>query len=195
MDHIKIATPANAEDCLATLTLAFCHDPAIRWMFPQPSQYAKGLPLFAQAFGGVAFEQATAFYTKGFEAVALWLSPKAQPDEAALMALIEQGVEASQQPALASILEQLGGHHPPDPHWHLAIIGTDPICQGQGYGSALLAHTLAICDQQQEQVYLEATNPRNVALYQKHGFEVLGTVQAGTSPTLYPMLRPPRSTP
>lgn len=192
MDHIKIATPADAEDCLATLTLAFCHDPAIRWMFPQSSQYAQGLPLFAQAFGGAAFEQATAFYTEGFGAVALWLSPQAQPDEAALMALIQQGVAESQQPALASILEQLSGHHPPEPHWHLAIIGTDPICQGQGYGSALLAHTLTICDQRQELVYLEATNPRNVALYKKHGFEVLGTVQAGNSPTLYPMLRQPQ---
>ena len=118
--------------------------------------------------------------------------PNTQPDEAALMALIQQGVEGSKQPALASILEQLSGHHPQEPHWHLAMIGTDPICQGQGYGSALLAHTLAICDQQRNLVYLEATNARNVALYQKHGFEVLGTVQAENSPTLYPMLRHPQ---
>lgn len=186
---IKIATPAEAEACLTVLTLAFCKDPAIRWMFPQPSQYAQGLPLFAQAFGGEAFQQSTAFYTEGFGAVALWLPPNTHPDEAALMGLIQQGVETSQQPALVSILEQLSGHHPPEPHWHLAIIGTDPIYQGQGLGSALLAHTLAICDQQQEGVYLEATNPRNVALYQSHGFEVLGTVQAGNSPMLYPMLR------
>lgn len=190
--NIKIATPAEAEDCLTVLTLAFCNDPAIRWMFPQPAQYAQGLPLFAQAFGGAAFQQGTAFYTEGFGAVALWLPPTAQPDEAALMTLIQQGVEASQQPALTSILEQLGGHHPQEPHWHLAIIGTDPICQGQGCGSALLIHTLAICDQRQELVYLEATNPRNVALYEKHGFAVLGTIQAGNSPTLYPMLRQPQ---
>lgn len=192
MDNVKLATPADAENCLATLTLAFCNDPAIRWMFPQPTQYAQGLPLFAQAFGGAAFQQATAFYTEGFEAVALWLPPNTQPDEAALMTLIQQGVEESQQPALASILEQLSGHHPQEPHWHLAMIGTDPICQGQGYGSALLTHTLATCDQQCNLVYLEATNARNVALYQKHGFEVLGTVQAENSPTLYPMLRHPQ---
>lgn len=189
---INRATSAEAEDCLTVLSLAFCNDPAMRWMFPQPSQYAQGLPHFAQAFGGAAFQQATAFYIEGFRAVALWLPPHSQPDEAALMTLIQEGVEESQQPALAAILEQLEGHHPPAPHWHLAIIGTDPIYQGQGYGSALLAHTLATCDQQQALVYLEATNPRSVALYQQHGFEVLGTVQAGNSPTLYPMLRPPQ---
>ncbi len=190
--NIKTATLEEAADCLAVLTLAFCNDPAIRWIFPQPSQYAQGLPLFAQAFGGAAFQQSTAFYTEGFGAVALWLPPTAQPDESSLVSLIQQGVEASHQAAILSLLEQLGGHHPQEPHWHLVIIGTDPICQGQGYGAALLAHTLAICDQQQELVYLEATNARNVALYQKHGFEVLGTVQAGNSPTLYPMLRRPQ---
>lgn len=191
MEHpnIRIATSAEVEDCLAVLTLAFCNDPAIRWMFPQPSQYAQGLPLFAQGFGGAAFHQETAFYTEGFGAAALWLPPTAQPDESMLVNLIQQGVEANHQAAIFSMLEQLGGYHPQEPHWHLAIIGTDPICQGQGYGSALLAHTLAICDQQQDQVYLEATNVRNVALYQKHGFEVLGTVQSESSPTLYPMLR------
>ncbi|WP_299487765.1 N-acetyltransferase [Acaryochloris sp. IP29b_bin.137] len=189
---INIATPAEVEDCLAILTLAFCSDPAFRWMFPQPSQYAQGLPLFAQAFGGEAFHQATAFYTEEFGAVALWLPPNTQPNESALMAFIQQGVEESQQLALDSILEQLDGYHPQVPHWHLALIGTDPICQGQGYGSALLAHTLRICDQQQELVYLEATNARNVALYQKHGFEMLGTVQVGNSPILYPMLRHPQ---
>jgi hypothetical protein len=40
--------------------------------------------------------------------------------------------------------------------------------------------------------YLESTNPRNVSFYRRHGFEVLGTIQVGSSPPLIPMLRPPR---
>jgi hypothetical protein len=39
---------------------------------------------------------------------------------------------------------------------------------------------------------LESSNPRNITLYQRHGFEILGTIQIGSSPTLVPMLRPPR---
>jgi hypothetical protein len=40
--------------------------------------------------------------------------------------------------------------------------------------------------------YLESTNPRNVSLYQRHGFEALGTIQKGSSPPLIPMLRKAR---
>lgn len=189
---IKTATLADADYCMAILTLAFSRDPAVRWMFPQPYQYWQSFPLFAKAFGGAAFQQNTAHYVDDLGTVALWLSPTAQPDEQALISLIQTAVDAANQAAVFSVLEQLDEHHPQAPHWHLAILGTDPISQGKGHGSALLAHTLTSCDQQQALVYLEATNERNVSLYQKHGFEVLGTVQAGTSPTLYPMLRQPQ---
>ncbi|WP_299409082.1 GNAT family N-acetyltransferase [Acaryochloris sp. IP29b_bin.148] len=190
--QIKTATLAEADRCYAVLALAFGRDPAIRWMFSHPWQYAQIFPLFAQAFGGEAFQHNTATYVDPFKAVALWLPPSTQPDEQALGSLIQQAVDPENQTAVFSILEQLGEYHPQAPHWHLAIIGTDPVHQGQGCGSALLTHTLALCDQQQTPVYLEATNARNVSLYQTQGFEVLGTVQAGTSPTLYPMLRHPQ---
>jgi hypothetical protein len=39
----------------------------------------------------------------------------------------------------------------------------------------------------------ESTNPRNVPLYERHGFERLGTIQSGSSPPLFPMLRRPRA--
>ena len=39
---------------------------------------------------------------------------------------------------------------------------------------------------------LESTNPRNLSLYERHGFEIVGQIQAGPSPTLYPMVRETR---
>jgi GNAT superfamily N-acetyltransferase len=86
----------------------------------------------------------------------------------------------------------MGRFHPSEPHWYLPLIGTDPVQQGKGYGSALLRHALAICDQEKMPAYLEATSPRNVPLYQRHGFEGLGTIQVGTSPPITPLLRKPR---
>ena len=40
--------------------------------------------------------------------------------------------------------------------------------------------------------YLESTNPRNIPLYERHGFERLAILQYGSSPPMVPMLRKPR---
>jgi hypothetical protein len=45
------------------------------------------------------------------------------------------------------------------------------------------AHTIA---------YLESSNPTNIPFYEQQGFEVIGKIQAGDSPTIFPMLRYPR---
>jgi hypothetical protein len=44
----------------------------------------------------------------------------------------------------------------------------------------------------QANAYLESTSPGSVRLYQRHGFELLGTIQVGSSPQLFPMVRKPR---
>jgi ribosomal protein S18 acetylase RimI-like enzyme len=87
----------------------------------------------------------------------------------------------------------MAAFHPDEPHWHLPLIGTDPSRQRNGDGSALLRHTLAVCDAQQLPAYLEATSAASVPLYQRHGFEVLGTIQSEGTPPIFPMLRRPRA--
>jgi predicted N-acetyltransferase YhbS len=72
------------------------------------------------------------------------------------------------------------------------MIGVDPSKQGQGYGSALLKHALERCDGEGKLAYLEASSPKSIPLYQRHGFELIGTIQVGSSPPLFPMLRKPR---
>jgi ribosomal protein S18 acetylase RimI-like enzyme len=67
---------------------------------------------------------------------------------------------------------RLASHHPGVPHAHLQFLGVSSAAQGQGLGSAILKHTLAPFDASGTVTYLEASVPRNVALYQRHGFEV-----------------------
>jgi ribosomal protein S18 acetylase RimI-like enzyme len=86
----------------------------------------------------------------------------------------------------------MASYHPPEPHWYLPLLGVDPTRQGQGVGSALLQHATARCDQAGQLAYLESSNPANVPLYERHGFEIVGQIQAGTSPTFHPMVRKPR---
>ena len=93
---------------------------------------------------------------------------------------------------MAQVFEQMDGFHPEAPCWYLPLIGVDPTSQGRGYGSALLRYALEHVDRAGAPAYLESSNPRNVALYERHGFEVLGKIQAGSSPTVVPMMRRPR---
>ena len=64
--------------------------------------------------------------------------------------------------------------------------------QRKGYGSALLQHALSQCDREHAPAYLESTNPVNVPLYERYGFKVLATIQIGSSPPIFPMLRAAR---
>jgi predicted GNAT family acetyltransferase len=40
--------------------------------------------------------------------------------------------------------------------------------------------------------YLESSNPANISLYQRHGFEIMGEIRAGSAPLVTPMIRNPQ---
>jgi ribosomal protein S18 acetylase RimI-like enzyme len=189
---IRTASVADAVRCSEVLTRAFENDPPSRWVWPDQRQYREAFPCFAKAFGGGAIGLGTAHYYDGFGGVAFWLPPGAALDEESLTRVIEETVDAKTRDAAFSLFEQMGAFHPGEPHWHLPLIGVDPASQGRGIGSALLRPVLRQCDRQQAPAYLEATSPRNIALYERHGFEALGNVQAADSPPIVPMLRRPR---
>ena len=55
-----------------------------------------------------------------------------------------------------------------------------------------MRHALARCDEERALAYLESSNPRNISLYERHGFEVMGAIEVGAAPLVTPMLRRPR---
>ena len=65
-------------------------------------------------------------------------------------------------------------HDPRARHWHVGPIGVNPEHQGRGIGTALLAAFLEMADAQASPAYLETDVDRNVALYEKFGFKVIG---------------------
>lgn len=178
--------------CTAALGAAFIADPLLRWMFPDAEQYLTTFPKLMLPFGGAAFDLGTAHRTDDFRGVALWLPPGVAPDEETLGAVMEEGVTADLRGEVLELFEQVGAVHPQIEHWYLPAIGVDPIRQGRGYGSALLAHALAEVDRDDQPAYLESSNPRNVPLYERFGFEVIAELQAASSPTIHAMLRPAR---
>lgn len=144
---------------------------------------------FVKAFGGRAFTHGSAYYVDGYAGAALWLPPDVRPDEEALNALLQRTASEQTLKDLLAVFEQMSRYHPSEPHWYLPLIGVDPFHQGKGLGAALRQHPLVQCDRDRKSAFLESSNQQNVSLYERQGFEVLGRIQVGTSPTLFPMLR------
>lgn len=186
------ATSDEYDRTIAALVAAFVGDPFVRWMFPDPRQYLHHFPQVLRHFGGGAFAHGSAYRSADFRAAALWLPPGVAPDEEALGAAMEEAIAPERQEAVFAVLEQVDASHPEEPHWYLPVIGVDPLCQGQGYGSALLARGVAACDRDHVAAYLESSNPRNVPLYQRFGFEVVGEIRVDGETGLTPMWRPAR---
>jgi ribosomal protein S18 acetylase RimI-like enzyme len=183
---------ADEDRAVETIVLAFAADPMARWSWPHPHLYLAAMPRMARAFGAKAFSNESAFCTEDYVGTALWLPPGVQPDEKALRAVLDSTVASSLAAEAAAIFEQMARYHPTGPHWYLPLIGVDPAHQGEGQGDALMVYALARCDRDHVAAYLESSNPRNIPFYRRHGFEQLGAIQAGSSPTLVPMLRRPR---
>lgn len=184
----------QAAAAMGVITLAFSTDPVARWMYPDPSEYLRHFPEFIRAFAGQSFEKGTAYLAPNAAGAALWLGPGIEPEAEPLINLFSESTSSEVQRDLFPIFEQMGEYHPAYPHWYLPMIGVDTHMQGGGVGASLMTHALAYCDADGSTAYLESSNPRNIPLYERFGFEVVGEIKVGAAPPLYPMLRQPQRT-
>ena len=190
---VRAATTEEQAEVEGVVVLAFSTDPMARWSLRRAERYLAVMPELVRAFGGRAFTAGTAHVVEGYGGAALWLPPGVEADVERLGAIMQEHAEPSILPDAMRVFEEMDRYHPQGPIWYLPLIGVDPTAQGQGHGSALLEYALARSDEDGLPAYLESSNPRNITLYQRHGFEILGTIQIGSSPPLVPMLRQPRA--
>ena len=189
---IEIAMVSDEDTIVDTLVLAFSADPAARWLYSDPHQYLIHFPTFVRTFAGKAFEQGSAYYVENYTGAALWLAPDVHPDEDALSVLLKHTIAERDREEAFAVFEQMDNYHPNEPHWYLPLIGVDPSQQRKGCGSALMQHALMSCDRDKKLAYLESTSATSITLYKRQGFELLGIIQVGVSPPIFPMIRKPQ---
>ena len=177
---------------VATIVAAFITDPIARFALLSPHDYLCGMPLVTREFAGGSFEHGTAYVSTDFRGAALWLPPGVHPNAEALERVFGDRAEAAHLDDLLGTFEKMDQCHPEEPHWYLPLVGVEPNAQGSGIGGALMRHAVARCDQEGALAYLESSNPRNISLYERHGFVVMGQIQVGAGPLVTPMLRRPR---
>jgi ribosomal protein S18 acetylase RimI-like enzyme len=190
----RVASPQDRDDVVAILVSAFYDDPTWSWAFPDPSLRAEQHRRLWGLFVDGAMRYPWVWLTPGNTATSVWIPPNgtelSQEQEAALEPTILKmlGADAS---AVIHAFELFDQAHPREvPHFYLSLLATSAAHQGRGYGLGLLAENLRRIDEAAMPAYLEASNPANVALYSRHGFEVLGSFQLpGNGPEVFTMWR------
>jgi GNAT superfamily N-acetyltransferase len=177
---------------IATVVAAFIADPVERWLWHEAWRYLTHFPAFVAAFGAAAFEADAVWTLDDVAAVALWIPPGAEPDGDRIVAVLRDTVPVEQHADTFAVLEHMNGMHPTDAHWYLPWLAVDPCRQDAGLGRRLLARSLERVDADHLPAYLETPNPRTVPFYERHGFQIAGTAQAGACPPITSMLRAAR---
>jgi len=187
-----IAGDAEVDHAIATLVLAFVTDPVARWMYDNPHQYLLHIPRLFRALGKNSFEGGAAERTKDGLGVALWLPPGVHGDDGPLEAVIAGSIAEEKRAEVVAVFERTEHYRPAEPHWYLSLIGVEALHRNRGRSAALLKHRLRQCDREHLPAYLWSSNPLNTSLYKRHGFEIVGTIRVGSSPSIYPILRSAR---
>jgi ribosomal protein S18 acetylase RimI-like enzyme len=190
MARVTIGRPDDKARLLQTIVLGFSADPMARWASPDAAVYLDRRTEFFDAFGGAAFDHGTAFVADDGAAVATWLPPGVKPDDARMSAILAEQTPQSRMGEMDALFAKMDEFHLREPHWYLPLIAADPARQGQGLGTALMQAAIARIDADGRPAYLESSNPRNIPLYERFGFECVGEIKTETSPVLTPMVRP-----
>jgi GNAT superfamily N-acetyltransferase len=190
--EVRSATLDEMPQAIATIVAAFIADPVARFAWPTAHAYLEAMPPATRAFSGGSFERGTAYVSPGFRGAALWLPPGVTPDGETMEKIFRDTAEPGHMDDLMATFAKMEQCHPREAHWYLAQIGVEPSTQGKGLGAELMRHAVARCDREKALAYLESGNKRNIPLYQRFGFEVMGEIQVGAAPPLTPMLRRPR---
>ena len=194
------ARKADIRELAGVLARAFYDDPVMTWVLPDSEARLASLTRTFTALtrhhhlAGDASE--VACDGPGIGAAALWDPPNrwkhTAREQFAMLPLFFRvfGFRPARVRQLQDMMER---KHPEEPHWYLAVIGSDPTVRGKGFGQVLMRSRLDRIDAEHAPAYLESTKYQNIAYYQRFGFEVTREIVLPEGgPTMWPMWRVPR---
>jgi len=195
-----VATAANADSVAQDLADAFALDPVFTWFSRADDRRdAARLAFFRHLMKALVLGSGEVLRPSSGGAAAVWIPSEALgavPLHKELQGLpLLLGLTGwSRFWRLLQLRDAMDRHHPMDrPHAYLWFLGVTPPAQGHGVGSRLLKAKIDQLDAERRPAFLETATERNVALYRRHGFEVVAEYRPGASgPTNWAMWRNPR---
>ena len=194
------ATAADLDGVAADLAAAFTDDAMFDWFLRTDAKKDAARLKFSQfivrkmAFGAGKIERPV---TGGAAAIWMpfeWLGPQPLGSELRALPTLLGATGFSRFGRLAVMREDMDKHHPMERRRaYLWFLGVAPEAQGRGVGSRLRKVGTGRSGAAGRPAYQEAPTGRNVALYRRHGFEVLSEHRCrADAPLMWSMWREPQ---
>lgn len=192
-------TEAHIRPATETVSKAFQDYPLMRYFIPDDSVRRKKQPAVFRPFiiRGLKYGEVYATSAK-FEGVAVWF--KSVAGRGSLWSMIVSGFFVipfvvgfstfRRQIAFGMYTESVRKRVMPVLHFHLQLLGVDPVYQGQGFSSKLLKPMLARADKEGLPCFLETQAEKNITLYEHFGFKIVDEwIKPGTDVHSWAMVR------
>jgi ribosomal protein S18 acetylase RimI-like enzyme len=200
-ETVRRATPDDVPRLARLFTAVFADDPVFNWLTRSGRSRHRALErFFLRVLNSRTLPHGETWLTANGLAAAAWIPPYSPLQSPSLLddiRMFPTVLRLTGVPRLgrgAAMAAAMAGAHPEQPFFYLAFIAVAPRLQGAGLGTLLLERTLARVDAARAGAYLENSNPRNLALYERAGFKVTREIVARRdAPPMFAMWRPART--
>jgi ribosomal protein S18 acetylase RimI-like enzyme len=197
---LQVAAKADVDKAAADLAAAFIDDPIFNWfMRDDAKREAAKARFFRVILNEAAFQDGDIERPAAGGAAAVWLpsenlGPQPFHREIRALPMLLNAAGLGRMGRLMKLRDAMDSHHPMErPHDYLWFLGVHPDAQGRGVGSALLRWKTERMDAIGRCGFLETATPRNLPLYQRHGFEIVCDYRpAPDGPLIWGMWREPK---
>ena len=193
---VRVATPADIDAVVATLTTAFFDDPVWGPAFPDAGRREAQASALWRLLATSALRYPWLLVTGNAESAAVWIPPggvELTPAEHGGLEEFLIGVAGrSVAVGILRLFEQLEAVYPGEPHFYLSLLATHDDHRGRGLGMGLLTQSLARIDRLGAAAYLESSNPANNKRYESVGFTARDEITLGSGHVVTTMWRPAR---
>lgn len=189
--------PLDLPQATRSIARAFAwHEPWGEWAMPDESDREERLHRLIEADVRERFLPHGECWTIGAVSTTLWIPPVREGTDTAVFANRRGEAEYEAFGELGDGMragdELIASLRPDEEHWYLDAIATEPELFGRGLAGRLLAHDLAIRDAAGDLSALDTHTPRQIAFYERLGFEVAGRGALGPELEVVVMIREPR---
>lgn len=122
----------------------------------------------------IGLDHGSVWVADGGAAVAVWTTPRTADAGNVFAEIAPHFAELAGDrfTAYQEAEAAMAPHRPQEPAWFLGAVGVDPDAQGRGLGTAVIRPGLDAAEREGVPAFLETSESRNVAFYERLGFVV-----------------------